>query len=298
MLQLSARDRDLLRLLDRTPATTPLIQKGSLAFAGESFRDERRARERLQYLSAAGFVRAWPLAVPGGGVMNCYKLTPTGFAALHGEGTLQPARAFFAEIAPSRVDHTLAVAEVLVHALVAAHEHQITLSNFHRENELLLQAGPHEQRPDFHTQLLFGGRTFNVLFEIDRGTESVDSLAEQAIRQKLVGYEAYQDLVWRQWKAAAEPTARPYFRVVFLTRSQERANHILWLARACARNRDRRLVYAATQDAFLAERDALRIPFWNDHHGAWQALVNLQPTGGFLRSPIRLTSPRVPGRGI
>jgi len=82
--------------------------------------------------------------------------------------------------------------------------------------------------------------------------------------------------------------ARPYFRVVFVTTGIERARHILGLALGCARNRDRRLCYAATLDEYLAETDALRFPLFLDHLGRWQALVNLHPSARFERSAVRI----------
>lgn len=294
MLNLSPRDRDLLLLLDRTPATPRLIVKASRTIAGESFRDERRARERLQQLSRAGLVRTWAAGQPGGGIAKYYKLTVEGFRALRGAEAELPSRGYFGEIALSRWEHTLALAEVIVHALVAAHAHRVQVTKFHRENELTLAAGQFNQQPDCHFQFCSGGKMFNVLFEIDRSTESVDSNAEQAIRQKILGYEAYQDMVMEQWRLGGGQGTRPLFRVAFLTVSVERAYHILSLAKELAQNSDRRLCYAATQDSFLATEDAIREPLFLDHHGHWQALVDLHPSARFLRKPVRLP-PRVQG---
>lgn len=288
VIHLSLRDRDLLLLLERTPATSPLIVKASATFAGEPFRDERRARERLQGLTGEGLARAWALAQPGGGVTKCYKLTPHGFAALYGAEIALPPRAYFQDIPLSRLEHTLSLAEVIVHTFVAAHQHRVKVTKFHRENELTLTAGQFTHQPDCHVQLRSGGKTFNVLFELDRSTESVDSYSEQSIRQKILGYEAYQDLVWQQWKSTGEQPPRPYFRVAFLTLSTERAYHILTLARSLAQNPDRRLCYAATLDSYLASSDAVREPLFLDHHGGWQSLVNLHPTTVAIRTRVRL----------
>lgn len=51
-----------------------------------------------------------------------------------------------------------------------------------------------------------------------------------------------QDWVLRCWRERGRLEPRPAFRVVFLTRGMQRANHMLWLARQCARNPDRHLV--------------------------------------------------------
>src|SRR4051794_29299807 len=100
-VNLSSRDVSLLRLLSWTPTTTSLLLRASPSFEGDPFTDERRIRERLQSLDAAGFVRSWPSAQAGGGLKNYYKLTPSGFQRLYGDETSRPSRAFFAEISPS-----------------------------------------------------------------------------------------------------------------------------------------------------------------------------------------------------
>jgi hypothetical protein len=297
VILLSPRDRDLLLLLDRTPATTPLIVKASTTFTGGSYGNERRARERLQQLSHAGLVRSWKVGQPSGAVTNCYKLTPSGFATLRGEETAPPPRAYFSEIPLSRVEHTLTLAEIIVHTLVSAHRQSVEVAKFHRENELTLAVGQYVQQPDCHFQLSTGGKAFNLLFEIDRSTESVDSFAEQSIRQKLLGYEAYQDMVMQQWRDGGGQGIRPAFRVVFLTVSVQRAYHILSVARELARNPHRRLCYAATYATFLADEKAVCEPLFLDHFGGWQALVNVHPSSTFLREPVRLPT-RVQNRPL
>ena len=288
----------MLRLLEMTPATASQIRKASITFGDEPFRDDRRVRERLQALTDAGFVHSWPSAVSGGGLMHVYKLTTPGFRMLHQDETLVPQKTLTAEIAPSRFQHAMATAEIVVHTLVAAHESRVRIVQYHGDGGLTLAAGSYRQQPDFHVQLEQSGAFRNVLIEIDQATEPIDSLRENSIRTKLLGYEAYQDLVWQGWKQGGGHGPRPYFRVVFLTRGVERAHHILWFARECARNRDRHLCYAATQDAYLSEPRALTVPLFNDHDGAWQSLVNPQPSAKFLQAPIRLSPPLVPARVV
>ena len=287
-MSLAPRDLALLVLLDRTPATAAQIVKASITFGGEPFRNERRVRERMQALGRTGLVRAFTLAISGGGSANYYKLTAEGYRMVHGADALLPHRSFFAALAPARLMHTLELADLVVHALACAHTRRIKVSSFHRENELLLEVGAHRVAPDCHLQFSAAGRLFNVLFELDRSTESLDSNAATSIRTKLLAYEAYQDHVWGIWKRAGEQGPRPYFRVVFLTMTIERAHHILALARQCARNPDRRLCYADTRESFLTEPDAVRAPIFLDHHGRWQALVNLYPSAHFTRSPVRI----------
>lgn len=288
---ISVRDLALLRLLDLTPATAVQIRKASVTFGDEPFRDERRVRERLQALGDAGLVRSFPAAIPGGGVMRYYRLTQEGFRSASPEAADNPPRVSLNEIAPSRLRHAMVTGDAIVHTLVACHERGVRVLKTTGDGRLTLAIGEHRQQPDFHMQLAFAGRTFNLVFEIDNATEPLDSHREQSIRTKILGYETYQDWVLHNWKQAGSHGPRPSFRVVFLTTGSERANHILWLASDLARNKDRRLVYASTQDEYLSEPNAITTPIFSDHNGEWQALVNPQPTSRFQREPIRLTRP-------
>lgn len=285
---LSKRDLALLAVLEMTPLTVAQIRKVSIALEGEPFRDERRVRERMQALGDAGLVTNFPAGVAGGGLMHYYRLTVAGFRLLHPDQIEAPPRTLVSEIAPSRVRHAFATAEIIVHTLVATHAARIRVAKFHGDGKLTLAAGEYRQQPDCHFQFESQGKFFNVLFEVDNATEPLDSLREQSLRTKLLGYECYQDSVLQGWRAQESREMRPAFRVVVLTKGAERARHILWLAQACARNPDRRLCYAATQDGFLAEPLAVTAPIFNDHHGDWQSLVDLHPTSRFLREPIRL----------
>ena len=274
-----------------TPATAAQLRKASVTFPGEPFRDERRVRERLQALGAAELVRAWPAAVSGGGLMHYYRLTAVGFRSIHPDHTDAPARTLVSEIAPSRFQHAMATAEIIVHTIVACHECQVRILRYHGDGRLTLSAGSYLQQPDCHFQFEQSERIFNVLFEVDNATEPIDSTRASSIKTKLLGYEAYQDWVWDNWRQGGRQGPRPYFRVVFLTRGAERAGHILWWAKQCARNPARRLCYAGTQDAYLSDLRAVTTPLLNDHHGGWQSLVNVHPSSAVLRSPIRLISP-------
>jgi len=295
---LSKRDLALLALLEMTPATAAQIRKASSAFPEGAFRDERRVRERMQALSQAKFVWNFPAAVSGGGLMHYYRLTYQGLRVLHPENDEHSIRLTVSRISPSRLDHTLTTAEVIVHLLVACHHSHVRVLQFHGDGRLTLAIGEYRQQPDCHFQLEHGGRVFNVLFEVDNATEPLDSLREQSIRTKILGYESYQNWVLRSWKESGKIGRRPAFRVVFLTRGTERASHILWLARRLAKNPDRRLCYAATQDAFLGEPLAVTTSLFNDHHGHWQSLVNLHPSAEVLRAPIRLSPPLAPKTGL
>ena len=246
---LSPRDLAILRLLDATPLTAAQIGKVSVTFDAGTFRDERRVRERMQTLKAAGFIRNWSAAIPGGGLMAYYRLTVEGHRVAFPESTESPPRTSLAEIAPSRVRHTMSTADIIVHSLVACHKMGVTTHRILGDGRLTLQVGEYRQQPDFHLQRAFAGGCFNLVFEIDNATEPLDSQREHSIRTKILGYETYQDWVLRLWKESGEIGPRPAFRVVFLTTGIDRVNHVLWLAKELAKNPGRRLVHATTQDA-------------------------------------------------
>ncbi len=285
---ITPRDRSLLRLLSWTPATTALLHDASQSFDGGPFQDDRRLRERLAALAREGFVRSWGSAFAGGGLQNYYKITPAGFAMLHGPEVPLPARAYFAEIAPSHFAHTLRLAESVVTVVSASHARDITIERFYRENELVLSVGEDRLQPDCFLRLSSGGRTFSFAFEIDTSQESIDSPAASSIRRKVCLYHAYQNQLLESWRASGKAWEPPRFRVVFLTATVVRAYHILAFTRKIQTYPTRRLVYAAAQDAFVSDEVPLTAPLFLDHFGQWQALVDPHPTAQFLKTPVRL----------
>jgi hypothetical protein len=184
-VSLSARDLSLLNLLSWTPATTSLLFRAGITFEGDPFPDERRLRERLQALHQAGFVRLWSTAHAGGGLQNYYKLTPSGFERLYGPEAPKPPRTFFVEISPTFFQHTMKLAEIFVETLRSCHVGRVKLVRVFRENELTFTVGSDQVQPDCFFRFEFGGKPFNVAFEIDQETESLDSNAVNSIRTKL-----------------------------------------------------------------------------------------------------------------
>ena len=127
------------------PATVPRSVQLAVArffkavrlFPGDAFHDERRVRERLQSLAAARFVRAFPATHGVGGPINWYKLTAEVFSycVLHGAEADLPHRSRFEAIAPSRIQHTWALAEVIVQIVVAAHRSRTAIAVFQGDGE-------------------------------------------------------------------------------------------------------------------------------------------------------------------
>lgn len=290
-VSLSPRDLSVLRLLSWTPATTSLLWRASTTFEGDPFIDERRIRERLQTLCEAGFVRSWATAHAGGGLENYYKMTPVGFELLYGADSPQPPRAFFTEVSPSLFEHTFRLAEAIVETVRACHTRRVKIDRFIRENDLTFRVGDEQVQPDCMFRMSTGGKAFNIAFEIDNSTESLDSLAASSVRRKLATYHGYQELVLSQWRAAGKQWERPRFRVVFLTQSIERAHHILSLAAETTRSTSRRLAYAATLESYVTADDPLHTPIMLDHRGEWRSLVDLHPTAPHRNAPVRLARP-------
>ena len=290
-VSLAPRDLSLLRLLSWTPVTTALLFRASDTFDGEKFINERRLRERLQTLSDAGIVRAFTSAQAGGGLQNYYKITPLGFDLRVGADAEHPPRAFFAEVSPSLFVHTLRLAEVIVETLRACHRRRVVIERFIRENELAFTAGDRQVQPDCFFRLTTTDRSFNLAFEIDNSTASIDAHATNSIRQKLMTYQAYQDLLLSQWLAADKKWERPRFRVVFLTQSVERAYHVLTFAAEATATKSRRLVYAAALESYVSDDNSLHAPLFLDHFGNWQSLIDLHPTAAYTKAPVRMTRP-------
>ncbi len=290
-VSLSPRDLSMLRLLSWTPVTTPLLHRASVTFDEGEFANERRLRERLQALTSAGMVRVWSTAQAGGGLQNYYKISPLGFDVCHDSDTERPPRAFFAEVSPSLFVHTFRLAEAIVETVRACHTRRVTIDRFVRENELAFQAGDRQVQPDCFFRLMSAERSFNLAFEIDNSMASVDAHATNSIRQKLMTYQAYQDLLLSQWLAAGKKWERPRFRVVFLTRTVERAYHILTFAAESTATKSRRLVYAATHESFVIDEHPLHTPIFLDHLGNWQSLIDLHPSAAYTKAPVRLTRP-------
>lgn len=280
---------DILRLLDRTPMPADLILKGSQTFGtiddpDAGFTDLRRVREKMQDLSEGGLVSVHEYTLTHRGVTNFYHVTPEGFRLLHGKNPEEHHRRHFRPAAKLSWEHLYANARVIVKTLVSAHRTGLDITNFRRDRELTLQAGSYPAvEPDHFFQFQASGRVFNRLFEVDRNTQTLDSAHPKAWRQRILGYEAYQDMLLAGKK---EPVRR--LRVIFLTSSVEHAYNFLALARAVAKNPDRVLFLAATIDAYLNDENPFVNPILLDHHGHWHALINIHPSSFFTKDPVRL----------
>ena len=91
-------------------------------------------------------------------------MTLLGYRAIHPYETQQPPRVTVTEIAQSRFAHAMAVADIIVHILVACHASTVRVAQFHGDGKLVLSIGEYRQQPDCHFQFEFAGKLFNVLF--------------------------------------------------------------------------------------------------------------------------------------
>lgn len=286
---------DLLRFLELTPAAAGEILTASVSFGDSeepgAFADLRTVRWKLATLAEAGLVSIREYAVGGRRPMNFYQLSRDGYRFLHGKEPPPSYRRRFDPASPHSREHTYDLSRLITHLVACAHRSGVTIPWAEPENTYMIAAGPMKTKPDFSAVFSHAGKRFNNFFERDRGTEPIDSSAANSIRNKILAYEAYYDLLLARWKRGDFRTARPRFRVPFWTTTMERAEHILYTASQIARNPSRLLVYATTIDAFLNDADALCQLLFLDHHGNWQALVDSHPTARFTRESVRLSPP-------
>ena len=292
-IHLNQRDRHALWLLSCTQASAELILKAMGAVDwfddSEPFQNERRVRERMQAMIQAGLARSAPIAMPSGGVANWYRLTVAGYRTVGGLERALPTKTFFEPIRIPLQSHATRLAEAIVHTLVESHRSRVALKDYRRENELLINGGIRKQFPDSYFRFQRSGYQFNVMLELDNGTEPIDSLEPQSIREKILTYEAHQDATLTWWRNQGCPkSVNPRFRTVFLTKTAIRAEHIVALAGELAQNKDRLVCFATTLDDYLSEDHVLRRPIFLDHHGRWQSLMNIHPTTHSKRTPVRL----------
>ncbi len=190
-LLLTARDLEILTALDRCPLTAEQFLKLSQTFA-VPFTDERRVRERLQQLVAAGRVRRWLYATAGRGALGYYTLSRLGHLLLRGDEEAAAARRAFGPVGIARQFHTLRLADFIVHTATSAHRAGLKLSGFYRENAFRLTVGQESLYPDCAFQLVTpSGFPFSFFVELDNSTEAIRSDKDrESWQRKLRLYDA------------------------------------------------------------------------------------------------------------
>jgi hypothetical protein len=259
------RDLEILAALDRTQLTALQLLKLSRTFV-EPIGSERMVRERLQALCDAGWVRWAQYATTSqGAAPKYYFLSPTGYAIIYGPDVAAPPKRSFARLPITLHRHSRALAEFVVHTVVAAHVGGIVLENYYRENSLRLAIDGESLTPDAAFELRTPDkRQWNFVVEVDCGTERVESaLDADSWNRKIRLYDRLLDLNY------------PHrFRVlVVCTAGPDRLAHILRAANKLLRNPLRALLYGVSLDDYLAQPDPLRAACFRDHAERPVALV-------------------------
>lgn len=273
----TTRDLDVLIALDRCPLTVAQLLKLSETFT-LPFTTTRRVQERLSLLAERGFVHRWQYAVPGQGTMNYYTLSKDGYRLLHGPGTTLPGHRAFEPLSASRLMHTQALADFIVHTAVAAHRGGFTMTDFHREGSLRLHVVVDYLYPDCAFQLTAPeGTKFAFYGELDNGTEPVRTeYGRGAFERKIRFYEAYKD----QCKVRGLDHR---FRVALVTTgTTKRLVHLLHRTEELLRLKRRPLAFGVTLADYLACKAPLTSECFTDNCGTPRVLI---PPGRTARSP-------------
>jgi hypothetical protein len=262
----TSRDIDLLTSLLMAPLTAAQLLKLSQTFPSGPFRSPRTLLDRLQRLSAGGFVRRFPLAIAplrGGGVPHYFKLTPSGMRLIYGETARAPTKQFFAPVGVARHFHLHCLSEFLVTTAVAAYKHGFRMHDVHPENTLVLDINGERLLPDTRFDLRGPSARYRFLVELDCSTETIRSTKhDDTIHRKLRLHDGHQD------------QAIERHRVVFVTsRSRERLANILDAAATVVRNPERTLFLGVYLPEYIGAADPVGEPLFIDHRGRTHALL-------------------------
>lgn len=272
---LPARDLHVLASLDLCPLTAAQLLKLSSTFE-KPFTSERRVRERLQRLRAAGLVRSFPYA--GVSPVHCYCLTLNGHRLLKGSDAPLPAKRSFSPIAIGHQHHAYCLAEFVVHTLVAARVASVGFGGYYRENSFRLPVAGSVLQPDCAFQLLPpGGPDLGFVVELDNCTERLTSPRDvDSWERKLRLYDAFQDRCATRFRV-----------LIVMSRSSARLAHILALAAKIQRNPQRSLFYGIALPDYLRRHDPLGQACFLDHRGqAVRLLPQRAPLPTALPPPL------------
>ena len=278
--QITPRDRDLLASLTLAPFTARQLHKLSQTWS-EAFPSAKLVRERMQRLAAAKLIKAHRYAVlRAGQPENYYVLSHDGYELVHGPDNNPPTKALLSPVGLGRQPHQQALSEFIVHTAWGAHQSDLSLAGFYRENAIRLDAGGRTVYPDCSFLLTRGREHFRFFAEIDNGTERVRSQKDtESIERKIRTYDAFQDL---------RPGHR--FRVLFVSaqNSRERLSHLLDLAAQVIGDPNRTLFYGITLANYLTTHHPVTSPRFLDHRGDRQSLVpDLTHFSPALANPLR-----------
>ena len=260
---LTARDHEILRVVECCPLTVRQLRALSVTFA-TPFGSERRLQDRLALLTRAGLLHRFRYAATDGASQFYHTLSPESWRLLHGQDAELPSPGLFREVGIGRQYHTHRLADFIVRTIVVAHEAQVTIGDFTRENALKLAIAEEHLCPDCSFTLTQPGwPAFRFYVELDNSTEPLTSPTQRdSWLKKLRFYEALQN------------RSHPRFRVLgVITRSQHRLTNIAALAASVAANPQRSLFYGVYLPDFLRHPTPLSAPLFTDHRGLHVSLL-------------------------
>lgn len=264
--------------IDRHPLTPAQLCRLSNTFQ-RPFADEGNLRRRLRVLSDVKLIRCWPYAIASDGRSPRYfKLTQAGYRLLYGAKAPLPKRRYFQAVSPGHHHHTLCLAELLVHLIVASHRYGYAIEDFARENSVRLDVPLADVTESSTLMALYpdcsfsvrkpDGRSFLFMVELDNGTERIRSPHDlSSIERKLRAYDAHQ--------SQFEKFDPDRYLVLFVTtRSEIRVKNILTHAAAVMRHPNR-TVFLGCDLQSLKSSDPFRDAVFQDHRGLKRTLVPL-----------------------
>jgi len=254
--QQTGRDREILAALDLCPMESRDLLEMSRTFS-QPFGSLDRVRRTLKRLEAARQVRSWRYATTGeggGAAPLYYKLTLEGYRTLHqSEIAIPPTKRYLSAISVGRHQHQRSLTAYVVKTHVAAHRRGIRIADSFAENTFRIDTPFGPLFPDRRfTIVLPNGRQFLNCIELDNSTETVVSKSEiDSIEMKMRKY--LHDLNERAYD----------YRVQFVvTRSRDRANHILELAARLRPQTDFAPFYVVYLDDYLSTTDSFLAPIF------------------------------------
>ncbi len=274
MARLTPRDLEILSALEKTPLTARQLQRLSEIFQHGAFASERRVRQRLQQLEGGSVHRArlmgaGPVDVglagqAGTGCPNLYYLSREGFEVLHGHDAPLPPRTVFQPIPFARQHHSHALAEFIVHTLVAAHRMRIPLKEFYRENALVLRVGRETLLPDAtFTLTTEEWSDLHYLVELDNSTEPLNARSDHSWKRKIQLYDSLADAAAKRFRV-----------LVVTTKGSRRLDAILDLVAKTARNPKRIVFIGVPLADYLRRPLPLHEACFRNHRGEFLPLIS------------------------
>ena len=260
---LTHRDHELLAVLARGPHDTNQLLTISQRFQNP-FTDITYLRKRLSGLTTAGWIRSWPYATTGPGVLRYFKLTRNGWLLLFGDAADMPPRSFFESVPLASQPHIRSLADFIIHTDVAARRSDVTFTDFFRDGEVQISVNGSNLIPDAGFTLVEAtGRRCNFLVELDNSTERIRTQKHiESWTRKIDLYDALQ-----------YQTNERFRLLIVACKSRDRVANVLRFARQRVRNAQRTLCSGVFLDDYLHCTDPLARPVFVSQLGRETSLL-------------------------